>query len=362
MDIDLSTILITSDKTIRDLIECIDNGPCKIAVLVDSVGNLVDTLTDGDVRRALIKGISLDDSITQVQIIKSEIHPYGPVLAQEGSSEQHLLNTMDQAQVQYIPIVNTSNKLTGLVIRDELITSANLGLQAVVMAGGEGKRLRPLTDNIPKPMLPLGDKPILERIVTQLRDSGIENINVTTHYKQKIISDHFGDGRSFGVNINYVEEDQPLGTAGSLKRIKHTGDPILVMNGDVLTDVNFRAMLDFHLEQSSDMTVAVSIQKIEIPYGVLETDGLNVTKIEEKPVLQHFMNAGIYLINPNVFEYIPESLPFDMPDLISAIIEANLQVITFPVYEYWIDIGKHGDYQQAIMHLYNTEAENCGDK
>lgn len=353
MDIDLSTILITSDKSIRDLIECIDNGPCKIAVLVDSAGNLVDTLTDGDVRRALIKGVSLDENITQVQTIKSVIHPHGPVLAPEGSSEQYLLDTMDRAQVLYIPIVDANNKLTGLVIKDELLNSRNLRLQAVVMAGGEGKRLRPLTDNIPKPMLPLGDKPILERIVTQLRDSGVQNINVTTHYKHNIIADHFGDGSSFGVNINYVKEEQPLGTAGALKKIKHTGDPVLVMNGDVLTDVNLQAMLDFHLEQRSDMTVAVSIQKIEIPYGVIQTDGLHVTKIEEKPVLQHFMNAGVYLMNPNVFEYIPESIPFDMPDLISGIIDAHLQVVTFPVYEYWVDIGKRGDYEQAIMDLEN---------
>ncbi len=362
MDIDISTILVTSDQTIKDLIECIDSAPCKIAVLIDQDSRLLDTLTDGDVRRALIKGLSLDSQISEVQTVKSEINPNGPVFAIEGTSKSQLLSQMHRTQVRHIPIIDHSKKLTGIVVKDELLPAENIQLQAVVMAGGEGRRLRPLTDNMPKPMLPLGDKPILERIVTQLRDSGIQHINVTTHYKHEMITDYFGDGSSFGVNINYLEEDQPLGTAGALKHVPDSGTPILVMNGDVLTDVNFQAMLDFHVEQNADMTVAVAIQKIEVPYGVVDTDGLHIINIKEKPVLQHFVNAGVYLINPCLFDYIPESLPFDMPDLISTIIEAKLRVISFPVHEYWVDIGKHSDYEQAMIDLEPISTDRCGER
>jgi NDP-sugar pyrophosphorylase family protein len=221
-------------------------------------------------------------------------------------------------------------------------------MQAVVMAGGFGTRLRPLTEQVPKPMLPVGNRPLLELIIDQLRRAGIPRVNLTTHYQQEVITKHFGNGDGFGIEIHYVQEDQPLGTAGALGLLEFSDEPLLVINGDILTRVDFHAMLDFHREHRADMTVAVRQQEIHLPYGVVETNGVTIHGIVEKPVLSHFMNAGFYLLNPQVCQYIPVGQPYDMPDLILRLIGEGYKIVSFPVREYWLDIGRIEDYQQAI--------------
>ena len=220
-------------------------------------------------------------------------------------------------------------------------------LQAVVMAGGFGTRLSPLTDELPKSMLPVGDRPILEIIIEQLRQSGISRVNLATHYKKDIIARHFGDGQAFGVEIQYVEEDQPLGTAGALSLLAASDEPMLVINGDILTHVNFRNMLEFHREHQADMTVAVRHHEYQLPYGVVTTDGLKIKSISEKPMVRHLINAGIYLLHPSVRQYIPSGQRYDMPDLIEKLLEDGRRVVSFPIGEYWIDIGQAEDYQKA---------------
>jgi len=190
-------------------------------------------------------------------------------------------------------------------------------------------------------------------IVEQLRNAGIKQVNVATHYRGEMIADHFKDGQDFGVDISYVQEDQPLGTVGALSLLEESDDPLLVINGDILTRVDFRAMLDFHREQNADLTIAVKLYEFSVPYGVINTNGVMVTGISEKPVVRQFINAGIYLLNPSVRRLIPNGEPYDIPELIEQLLKAGRPIVSFPVREYWLDIGKADHYDQARADIAN---------
>jgi NDP-sugar pyrophosphorylase family protein len=215
------------------------------------------------------------------------------------------------------------------------------------MAGGFGTRLRPLTEDTPKPMLLVGDRPMLERTIEQLKKAGIHRVDLTTHYKPEAISKHFGNGDEFGVTIRYVHEDQPLGTAGALGLLGDSQEPLLVINGDILTHVDFRAMLKHHREHKASLTVGVCRYDLQVPYGVIECHGPDILGISEKPKMPFLVNAGIYLLEPKVRKYIPAGKRFDMTDLIQSLIHADRKVVSFPIVEYWLDVGRPGDYARA---------------
>jgi len=254
---------------------------------------------------------------------------------------------MNQRMVRQIPLIDENGRVVDVALLSDLTKEYQLPIEAVIMAGGAGTRLRPLTEEIPKPMLPVGDKPMMERVVEQLRAAGIQRLNVTTHYRAETITNHFGDGEDFGVEIRYIEERHPMGTAGAIKLVPPSDEPLLVINGDILTRVDFRAMLDFHREHQAAMTVAVRQHEFHFQYGLIETDEVEITGISEKPVVQHLINAGIYLLSPETCRSIPNSQSFDMPDLINQLISDGRRVVGFPIYEYWLDIGQFTDYQQA---------------
>ena len=220
----------------------------------------------------------------------------------------------------------------------------------VIMAGGAGTRLLPLTEHIPKPMLPVGGKPLIEIIIEQLRDAGVRQINISTHHGHEKITEHFGDGQHLGIELSYVAEDQPLGTAGALGLLKCPEHTMLVINGDILTGVDFRAMLAFHREHSADLTIAVRQYGIQVPYGVIECDGSVVRQLTEKPAVNFLVNAGIYLLEPMVHQYIPSKQRFDMTDLIQRLLDVQRKIVSFPIHEYWVDIGQPSDYQLAQEH------------
>ncbi len=343
----ISHLCIKPDSLIRDAIVCIDRDEAKIALVVDEERRLVDTITDGDVRRALLAGVDLDEPVRILKPRKTESPYPKPVTANKETDPAELICLMEERSIRQVPLLDDEQRVVGLTTLRELLESESLPLQAVVMAGGFGKRLRPLTDEIPKTMLTVGDKPLLESILKQLRESGITRVNLTTHYKADVIAQHFGDGQQFGVELNYVKEDQPLGTAGALSFLQSSNDPILVINGDILTRVDFRAMLDFHNDHDADMTVAVSKYEHQIPYGVVDSDGLRITRVSEKPSVQRFINAGIYLLDPEICRYIPNGQCFDMTDLITHLIDRDRRVIGFPIREYWMDIGEFDDYKKA---------------
>ena len=215
------------------------------------------------------------------------------------------------------------------------------------MAGGLGTRLRPLTEKLPKPMLKVGDRPVMEHVLEQLQKVGISRVSITTHYKPEAIVDHFGDGRRFGVEIDYVNEEEPLGTAGALGLLKPPKGPVLVINGDVMTQVNFRSMLSYHSDNHADMTVGVRRFELQVPYGVIDMVGPDVSGLDEKPTYRFFINAGVYLIEPTVFSLIKSGERLDATELIEKLLSAGKKVVGFPIHEYWLDIGRPDDYARA---------------
>ncbi len=344
----IDQFLIGSTAAVRDAMALIEQNARGIALVVNEDRTLLGTITDGDLRRAVLAGTDLDEPVT---LLLSQ-RPKGrqkPLTASLGTPGADLIHLMSVNSVRHIPLVDEQGRVADLVVLTDLIREYGLPLTAVVMAGGYGRRLAPLTEDTPKPMLQVAGRPLLERIIEQLREAGIRKVNITTHYKHEVIEKHFGDGGNFGVTIQYTQENRPLGTAGSLRFMKASSEPLLIINGDILTRIDFRAMLDFHRDHEAEMTVAVRPREIQIPYGVVETNGVFVIKIQEKPKLRQFVNAGVYVASPGVCRYVPADGPFDMPDLINRLLAENKRVIGFPVQEYWRDVGQMEEYIGAAM-------------
>lgn len=334
--------------TMQDVIVCIDRNTKGIALVVDDERRLVTTLTDGDVRRAMLQGRGLDTSILELYSVKKAGAYPKPVTANWDISADEAATIMQNHQVKQLPLLDERGVVMDLMLLDEVVPQTALPVEAVVMAGGFGTRLHPLTYSVPKPMLPVGDRPILERIVGRLAAAGIQDVNITTHYMPDQIKEHFGNGHRFGVNIKYVDETTPLGTAGALGLMHRPNSPLLVMNADILTEIDFRAMMKFHQNNSADLTIASRQYEFRVPYGVIECNGPTVTELQEKPSYRFLVNAGIYLLQPTVHHMIPENQRFDMTDLIDKIMAQGGNVVSFPVMEYWLDIGQHEDYEKAI--------------
>lgn len=343
----ITSLCVTPETSLGETIACIDRNQKGIALVVDTEGKLVGTVTDGDIRRAILARINLDSSIATL-LEKKRRTPYGnPVTASQDTPTPQLLDLMREKQIQQIPLLDSEQRVIDLVSLQDLAPDGLLDVRAVIMAGGFGTRLQPLTNDLPKPMLPVGGRPLMEHIVKQLRVAGIQRVNVTTHYKPEKIMDHFGDGQAFDVALSYVNEDLPLGTGGALGLLPTPNEPTLVINGDILTDINIRAFVDYHREYKADMTVAVRRYEVEIPYGVVEAEEGHIKRINEKPTHTYFVNAGIYLIEPSVYELIPAGKSFHMTDLIGWLIQAKRTVVSFPVREDWLDVGRHADYVRA---------------
>jgi dTDP-glucose pyrophosphorylase/CBS domain-containing protein len=345
---DITSLFVSPGASIHDVIARIDRNDTGIALVVDGERRLIGTITDGDIRRALLEGLPLDAAAREVLARKPAHAPQQPTTAPAGTSRADLLDLMNQNQVRQVPLVDPQGRVVDIVLLPDLVEEYQLPLRALVMAGGFGTRLRPLTDDRPKSMLPVGGRPLLEVIVRQLRDAGIRRVNLATHYKSEMIAQHFGDGRELSVEINYVREDQPLGTAGALSLLADSDEPLLVINGDILTQVNVAAMLEFHRANHADMTVAVRPLELQVPYGVVHTEGVSITRIDEKPLVRYLVNAGIYLINGDVCRLVLSGDRCDMTDLIGRAMSSGRRVISFPLHEYWLDIGKAEDYARAV--------------
>ncbi len=339
--------IIEPSATIRDAMTCIDKNGKGICLVVDQERSLLGSISDGDIRRAILKNVNLDLPLMSLLDERKKTTGRGPITAPEGTSDADLLRLMNVYEVRQIPVVDAERHVLKVAFLSDLIREYELPVTAVVMAGGFGTRLRPLTENTPKPMLTIGDRPILERMIEQLKKTGIQRVNLTTHYKPEAISEHFGDGAGFGVEIKYVHEDQPLGTAGAIGLIDEVDGPLLVINGDILTHVDFRAMLAFHRKHQAMLTVAVRQYAVQVPYGVMECDGARVLGVSEKPKMQFLVNAGIYLLEPRARKHIPAGERFDMTDLIKCLIQESHKVVSFPIVEYWLDIGQYPDYEKA---------------
>ena len=345
---DLVSLCIRTADSIKRAIACIDLSRAAIALVIDEKKRLLGTVTDGDIRRAILEGIELDAPVKTILLRKERIagRYVKPVTAPVGVSRRGLLKIMKDERVIQLPIVDEKECVVDLVTLENLAPESIPELRAVIMAGGFGTRLRPLTDDLPKPMLPIGDRPLLQHTVERLRDAGITKVSVTTHYKGHKIADYFGNGEQFGVRLDYVVEDQPLGTAGSLSMLRAGDEPVLVINGDIITDIDYRAMLSYHQEHGAEMTVGVRTFDVKVPYGVLTCQNERVRSVQEKPDMRFLVNAGIYLIEPTTNRYIPEGKRFEMTDLIQALLDDGKLVVSFPLHEYWADIGLPEVYEQ----------------
>lgn len=347
MPSDVTGYCVLPDASIRDAIERIDATRRGIVLVVDSDRRLLGTVTDGDVRRAILYRIDVSQPVRELLARKAGTPYATPIAAPLGADPRTYLALLKEHKILHLPILDGDQRVADLVTLDEFLPEEAPSLQAVVMAGGQGSRLRPLTEDTPKPMLRVGDRPLLEIIVGQLRDAGITNVKVTTHHKPEKIEEHFGNGQEFGVNLSYVAEDRPLGTGGGLGLLEPPRATTLVINGDILTQVDFRAMIAYHREHQADLTVAVRHYDFKVPYGVIECDGPVVRAMDEKPVLGFFVNAGIYLLEPVVHGFIPSGKRFDMTDLIQRLLREGRCVVGFPIREYWLDIGERDEYERA---------------
>ena len=332
---------------IVEVVACIDRGRVGAAVVIDENRRLVGVVTDGDVRRALLARLDLTQPVqTLLDRRPRDLYPE-PVAAPASMAAADRLVLMRARRVRHLPILAADGTVTGFDCLDDLST-ARLDVTGLVMAGGFGRRMAPLTDGVPKPLLPVGAKPLLEHLVSHLAEAGLHDLTIATHYRGEQIRGHFGDGAQFGVAIDYVEEEEPLGTAGALRLLKpQLSRPLMVVNGDLLTRLDVGAMLRFHQEHNADLTVAVRSFETQLPYGIVEVRDERVSAVLEKPTSQHFINAGVYLIEPRALDWLPAGAHVDMPEFINSLIAAGRAVVGFPVREYWLDVGHLDNYARA---------------
>lgn len=347
----ITELFLLPTATLRDVLLRSEQTRRGIILVVDEQERLLGVITDGDIRRAFLAGT--DQAMPIRDMLEARKGAPRPITAPAGSSHSQLVALLRETGVSHVPLVSGEGRVTGLVCLDDLLEEDETQLQAVVMAGGRGTRLHPLTEDMPKPMLPVGDRPLMERIIRQLSETGIRQVSVTTHFRAEKISDYFGNGQEFGVNMNYIAEDRQLGTAGGLALMPEPETTLLVVNGDILTEMDFRVMQAFHREHRAALTIAVRLYEVQVPYGVVESEGVHVQRLVEKPVHKFFVNAGVYLLEPEVHRLIPKGRHFDMTDLIREAMAHGMTVVSFPIWEYWRDIGQHQDYVQAQADVKN---------
>ena len=334
-------VIISPSMPIINALQIIEKSSLQIALVVDDNRTLLGTITDGDVRRAILRNVSLGNCA-------EEIMQKSPVTLRTHASNEEILNLMKKYEIRQIPILDDDNRVVDLKVLMHMVKPEESEFSVVIMAGGLGTRLRPLTDECPKPLLKIGNKPLLETIIENLRDSGFRKFYITVNYKAEMISNYFADGRQWDISITYIKEKKPLGTAGALSLLPEKPiKPVLVMNGDLLTKVNFNQLLVFHHETKAAATMCVRQYDFEVPYGVVKADKHQFMKLDEKPMQRFFVNAGIYVLSPEIFEFFPYNEYLDMTTLFNLLIQQNREAVIFPIHEYWMDIGKISDYKIA---------------
>jgi dTDP-glucose pyrophosphorylase len=348
---DWKPISVQPDASIKETLAVMDKAALQIALVVDDAGKLLGTVTDGDIRRALLAGKMLQSPIEEAM----NTHPK---VGLKSESESVWRKRMAQYQLRHLPIVDESQRMVGLYY--EKAQTESLSNPVVLMLGGLGTRLRPLTENVPKPLLPVGNQPILETIVRHIAEQGFENFYFCINYLGEQIQDYFGDGSQLGIQIQYVEETERMGTAGALSLLPaQPEEDFIVMNGDLLTKVDLKALLNFHKQHQNIVTAGVREYAQQVPYGVVEMQDHQVTQLVEKPVYRYFVNGGIYALSPEAMRYVPSRTFYDMPTLIEDALAKKQSVGGFPITEYWMDIGQMPDYLQAQadydIHFSKTE-------
>lgn len=332
---------LTPTATLQHAIQNLAETGLQIVLVVSDDGVLQGTITDGDVRRSLLRGAGMETPIEAVMFRTPLVAP--PEMAQD-----MILHLMKANKILQLPVVDADHRVVGLHFWDEVASPATRSNLMIVMAGGFGKRLRPYTEDCPKPMLPVAGKPILEHIIERARDEGFSRFVLAVQYLGHMIESHFGDGNRLGVEIDYLREDVPLGTVGALSLLDSMPErPFVVTNGDVLTDIRYGELLDFHQWNHADATMAVRQHEWEHPFGVVKTRGIDIVGFEEKPVHRTHVNAGIYVLGPEALEFLGDKTPCDMPTLFERLQSHGKKIIAYPMHEPWLDVGRPADLEQA---------------
>lgn len=335
-------IILPIRVSIKDVVKILDQVALRIVLITDESNLLIGTVSDGDIRRGLLKGLSLDSQIES--IVKRD-----PVVVSPELSRKKVLQIMTSNKIQQVPVVNERNEVIGLHLWDELNAPTTHENLFVIMAGGKGTRLHPQTINSPKPLLLLAGKPILEHIIDRAKSNGFNNFVIAIHYLGHMIQDYFGDGEKFGVKIRYLNESTPLGTAGALSLLDpKPNSTFIVTNGDVVTDINYVEILNFHKQNNAIATMAVKRYEWQNPFGVVRTQGLEITDFEEKPITRSYVNAGIYVLEPSSLSFLKKSETCDMPILLKRLKEESNSLIAYPIHEPWLDIGRPEDLSKGL--------------
>lgn len=333
--------LLPINASLQDAVQSLDSSTLQIALVVSSNDVLVGTITDGDIRRGLLNGLTLSSPIDSV--IRKD-----PMVVPPDFGRDLVLQLMQANKIHQLLVVDESQQVVGLHVLDEIIAPQQRPNIMVIMAGGRGTRLRPHTENCPKPLLPVAGKPMLEHIIVRAKADGFENFILAIHYLGHMIEEYFGNGERWGVKISYIREEAPLGTAGALALLNPRPEiPFIVTNGDVLTDIHYSDLLDFHCHQGALATMAVRLHEWQHPFGIVHTEGIEIAGFEEKPVAISHVNAGVYVLEPNALDSLYEVEQCDMPTLFSRLKEQNARTIVYPMHEPWLDVGRPEDYKQA---------------
>lgn len=334
--------LVSPETLLEDAILIMDRSALRIAIVVDEERRLLGTLTDGDVRRALLRHLPLSIPVSQVMCDS-------PQVAQRDWRRERVLAVMESTRLLQLPVVDDEGRVVGLETLHGLLEKRLLNNTVFLMAGGFGTRLYPLTEDCPKPLLKVGDKPILELILESLINAGFHRFFISTHYLPDMVRSYFGDGKRWGVSIRYTHEETPLGTGGAVGLLPHDeiNEPMLMMNGDLLTTLNYRELLDYHNEHQSIATMCVREFEYQVPYGVIQREGHLIRSMVEKPIQKFFVNAGVYVLAPELVKSVKPGVRVDMPTLLEQSIAAGRDVTMFPVHEYWLDIGRMEDFKRA---------------
>jgi dTDP-glucose pyrophosphorylase/CBS domain-containing protein len=332
--------LLHADATLQQVISSLNQTGLQIVLVVSPNGTLLGTVTDGDIRRGLLRGLDLNSSLESI-IIRD------PLVVPQEMSRETVLQLMQANKIHQFPVIDEGRCVVGLHLWDELMAPPERPNLMVIMAGGQGKRLRPHTENCPKPMLLVGGKPILEHIIERARAEGLKNFVLAVHYLGHMIEDYFGDGSCWDVKIDYLHEESPLGTAGAISLLNHRPkESFLVTNGDVLTDIHYGELLDFHFRHNAAATMAVRMHEWQHPYGVVQTKGVDIIGFEEKPIARSHINAGIYVLEPASLDVLSAGERCDMPTLFSRVQESE-RTIVYPMHEPWLDVGRPDDLVKA---------------
>jgi dTDP-glucose pyrophosphorylase len=344
--------LLPCNSTLQAAIRNLDESAVQIALVVGADSTLIGTITDGDIRRGLLRGLDLSSPVNAI------IHRE-PLVVPPQLGRETVLQLMQANKIRQLPTVDEKGHVVGLHLWDELMAPRRRTNLMVIMAGGEGSRLRPMTQNCPKPMLPVGGKPMLEHIIERARAAGFHRFILAVRYLGEMIVDYFGNGSRWQVEISYVREESPLGTAGAIGLLNPRPDsPFLVTNGDVLTDIRYGELLDFHTRHGATATMAVRLHEWQHPFGVVHTKGVDIVGFEEKPIARSHINAGIYVLSPTAIDAIRAGERCDMPTLFARLQQQNQRTIVYPIHELWLDVGREDDLEKAQeRHSHTTKPE-----